>query len=518
MTRNAFLSMIMLPVIAASIVNAQTNTASITLTPEFDQTVDTRPNILGQNMTAKDWHGAKGDTPVFYDPKIGKVDPAWLPLVTAFDMHQLRLHWGNQYPWKDSVGPLSQRKSIRHEQWNLHYGTEAGFDEFLQFFQSLPHPPQISLIASPLRPIDEVADLVAYCNSTTGPMADMRKANGHPAPYNIRYWEMGNEIDYKKRADVDVMRADTDQEKREKHNVQDYIDLIVPRIEAMKAVDPTIKIFVHAQTAPWYNHSPDWPLWHQTLLTQIGDRIDGIVVHPYYDGYSVPTCLKSVDQIIDDISKYGPKDRKITVWVNEHARWVNYKKVDERPQSWSLQGAISSADFLMRLMQRPGVGMANYWCYGHRGPWRVINANWDNDGDQKFGTAIHGMFRIFNTALLPKTTPINLSHANFKSEKFAYEYPMTALLFTDPNSKAVNLLVSNRVPDCDFTATIKLPKLPGKQATFMQLTGETLRSTNVPESPDATVVQTSTLTTSQDANGNIQLNIPAKSVMMWQWQ
>ncbi|MFG0248171.1 MAG: alpha-L-arabinofuranosidase [Phycisphaeraceae bacterium JB051] len=519
MTRHAFFSMIMLLTLAASTTLAQTQPAgSITLIPLLDQTVDTRPNVLGQNMTGKDWHGVKGDIPVFFNPKLGKVDPAWMPLITAFDLHLLRLHWGNKYPWKNAVGPLDQRKSIEHEMWKAHYRTEAGLDEYLQFFQSIPNAPQLTLIASPLRPTQELADLVAYCNSTTGPMADMRKANGHAAPYNIRYWEMGNEIDYKKRADVDVMRQDTEQEKREKHSVDDYLQLIMPRIAAMKAVDPTIKIFVHAQTAPWYNHTPDWPKWHQTLLKQIGDQIDGIVIHPYYDGYSVSTCLKSVDQVIDDIAKFGPKDRDITVWVNEHARWVNYRKREERPQSWSLQGAISSADFLMRLMQRPGVGMANYWCFGHRGPWRVINANWEQGADQKFGTAIHGMFRIFNAALLPKATPIALTDAQFKSDHFAYEYPMTAMLFTDPDSKAMSLLVSNRVADSDFAANIKLPTLPNSQATFMQLTGESLRSTNVPQTPDANTVSQSTVTTPQDAAGNVQLTIPAKSVMMWQWK
>lgn len=516
-----FVSMLFLCVLLISPcvqLHAEKQTQVITLTPLTDQATPTRPMVLGQNMTGIDWHGIKGKTPVFFDVNTGKVDPSWLPLINAFPMHTLRLHWGNAYPWKQSVGPLDQRISIRHEQWNSPYRTEAGLDEFLRFFQSIDNPPAISLIASPLRPVDELVDLVAYCNATTGPMAEMRKANGHAAPYHIRIWEMGNEIDYKKRADVDVMRKDTDAEKQQKYTVQEYIQLVLPRIKAMKAVDPTIKIYVHAQTAPWYNHNPDWPFWHQTLLREIGDQIDGIVIHPYYDGYNVPTCLKSVDQVINDIKQYGPAYRSITVWVNEHARWVNYKNVEDRPQSWSLQGAISSADFLMQLMQRPDVEMANYWCYGHRGPWRVVNANWEGDANQKFGTAIHGMFRIFNTALLPIATPIAIQPHHIDMSEAAYPYPMTAMLFTDPSSHKTSLLVSNRMPEHDVQAQIQLPKLSSNTAMFMQLTGATLRSTNVPLTPDATVVTRKVIQTSQDDTGLVTLSIPAKSVVMWRWE
>lgn len=491
----------------------------LNLIPDAEQATPTRPMVLGQNMTAIDWHGVRGSkNPVFYDPDTHKVDPAWLPLIQAFPMHQLRLHWGNAYIWPDSVGPIEQRKPIKHDMWNLSYRTEPGMDEFLRFFQSLPDAPEISLIASPLRPVEELANLVAYCNATSGPMADMRKANGHAQPYRIGIWEMGNEIDFKKRADVDVMRQDSEKEKSEKMTVADYLLLVKPRIAAMRQVDPSIQIYVHAQTAPWYNSSPNWPLWHQTLLREIGDQIDGIVIHPYYDGYAVPTCLKSVDQIIRDIRELGPKDRRISVWVNEHARWVNYKNVEDRPQSWSLQGAISSADFLMGLMQRPEVSMANYWCYGHRGPWRVINANWEGDASQKFGTAIHGMFRIFNNALMPIATPVTVDELGYNQHPDGFSYNVSAMLFTDPQTGKAALLVTNRSDEQAFSANVLLPKLNTSQATQWQLTGESLRSTNVPQTPDANTVIKQVIQTQQIANGKVTLHIPARSVIAWRWE
>jgi alpha-N-arabinofuranosidase len=505
-------------VIASQQASAQSN-APMVLTPLTKQATPTRPLVLGQNMTAIDWHGIRGSRgSVFYDPKTHQLDPSWLPLLQAFPMRLLRWHWGNDYNWKNCVGPLDQRKPIKHDMWNAWFNTEPGLDEFLSSFGSLPQPPQISLIASPFRPVDELADLVAYCNATSGPMAKWRQDNGHALPYNVKIWEMGNEIDFKKRADVDVMRQESDKEKSEKMSVADYMQLVKPRIAAMKHVDPTIKIYVHAQTAPWYNSNPDWPLWHQTLLKEMGDQIDGIVIHPYYDGYTVPICLRSVDQVLKDIKQLAPKDHPITVWVNEHARWVNYKNVEERPQSWSLQGALSSADFLIELMKRPGVGMANYWCYGHRGPWRVINANWEDDATQKFGTAIHGMFRIFDQALLPIATPVQVDDLNIDSHPRNYTYNVSAIMFSDPATQKLCLMTINRNETLAFDARITLPYLPNSLAKQWVLTGESLRSTNVPLTPDATAVTQQVVQTQQDANGSVTVTIPARSVALWRWE
>lgn len=497
---------------------AQTKVA-IKLTPNLKQTVNTRPEILGQNMNAVDWHGIKGrKASVLYNPKTKQIDADWLPLINAFPMHQLRWHMGNQYRWKNSVGPIDQRKAMKHDKWNLWFRTEAGLDEYLSFFSSLPQAPKLSMIASPLRPINELADLVAYCNATEGPMADWRKANGHPEPYHVKRWEMGNEIDYTKRADVDIFRNDTEEERKGKITVDQYIELIKPRIQAMRKVDPTIQIYVHAQTAPWFTQNPKWPQWHQTILKEIGDQIDGIVIHPYYDGYSVPLCLKSVDQLINDIRELAPAGKNITVWVNEHARWVNFKNKENYRKSWSMQGAISSADFLIELMKRPQVGMANYWAYLHRGPWRVINANWDKGATQKFGTAIHGMFQIFNQALLPTATPLDVDEMGFNPHPKNYTYNVSAMLFTDPKTKAVSLLTVNRHATQDFEASITLPKLATRQARQWILTGESLASTNVPQTPNATDITQSVIQTQQDFQGNLTLTIPAKSVVMWRWE
>ena len=42
----------------------------------------------------------------------------------------------------------------------------------------------------------EAADLVEYCNMRAGTtLSDLRAANGHPEPYGVRLWCLGNEMD-----------------------------------------------------------------------------------------------------------------------------------------------------------------------------------------------------------------------------------------------------------------------------------------------------------------------------------
>ena len=36
-------------------------------------------------------------------------------------------------------------------------------------------------------------DWVEYCNATEGKFADLRKQNGHPEPFNVKFWSVGNE-------------------------------------------------------------------------------------------------------------------------------------------------------------------------------------------------------------------------------------------------------------------------------------------------------------------------------------
>lgn len=474
--------------------------------------------LLGHNIPASDWHGFSGKgQPFLFDPESRQFLKSWEPLTHAFPLRVMRYHCGNKYPWKNTVGNVSGRKQVDHDQWKGKYRTEAGLDEFLQWIETLPQPSEASLIASPLRPVQEIADLVAYCNSTSGPMAEWRAANGHPKPYNIRYWELGNEVDWTGREDLNVMRDDTPPEKKNRLRVSEYVRECKLRIDAMRQVDPTIKIYAHAKTAPWFVSNPNWPEWHQAVLREIGGDIDGIVIHPYYDGYPVPMVLRSVDKIITDIRELGPKDRQLSVWVSEHSRWVNYEKLDERPQSWGLQGAISAGDFLISLFERPEVSLANYWCYAHRGPWRVLNANWEGDGQQKFGTGAFWLYLLMNRAYAPEVQSLRVDHSRWQQNPEGYSYTVSAMLFRDPATGRKSIVAVNRSSEQSFDLMLPTSLISSGRVTRIVLTAESLKSTNIPATPDAVKLGADETVNIETKSSRAILQIPAKSVTAWLW-
>lgn len=113
--------------------------------------------------------------------------------------------------WKNSIGPLEERPGSTRNNWDYKNDLYFGMDEYLQLCEDLgaeavyvtssgisetPHNPLFGICPlNKMQPIiKDILDLVEYCN---GPASTVwgakRAANGHPAPYNLKYIEIGNE-------------------------------------------------------------------------------------------------------------------------------------------------------------------------------------------------------------------------------------------------------------------------------------------------------------------------------------
>lgn len=507
---------------------AQTSVTIFEYSPAPGGKVPARPNLYGHNMAGVDWHGTidtgvkKGRAPSIWDVAGNRPDPVWTSLISAYPLRVVRFHTGNHYAWRNAVGRRENRRPVPPaEHWSRPYNPEAGLDEFFRWIEAQPVPPEVSLIASPLLPAQEVADLVAYCNATSGPMARMRGANGHSAPYRVRYWELGNETDWANRKDLDVLRNESAEEKAGKLKPEEYVALCRKVIAAIRKADPDARILSHAQTAPWTISNPQWRAWHREVLREIGGELDGVVIHPYYDGYSVPYVLGSVDALIADIRQLKPLNRfgrPVTVVINEHARWIDPSNREKWQLSWSLHGAVSTGDFLLRAMARPEISAANYWCYIHKGPWRVLDRDWANPDSAPFGTAIHHLYKVLNDTLGSRYELLSPEPATSDTGQ-NYAYQVTAGLFSDPATGARSLVAVNR--SADQSALILLKDLPAPKAEGSRrllITAETLDSSNVVQSPDAVKLAETQAALVRNEQGALQFELPAKSVAAWSWR
>ncbi len=150
-------------------------------------------------------------------------------------LHPTCLRWPGggyvaQYNWKWGIGPQEERQRWAHWMW-LDYDQNAfGTDEFIRFCREIDTEPVIVVSVGFDRPESEreqilqnACDWVAYCNEpATGKWGSVRAANGHPEPYNVKYWEIDNEM--------------------WEMGIERYEECVREFSTAMRKVDPDIKI------------------------------------------------------------------------------------------------------------------------------------------------------------------------------------------------------------------------------------------------------------------------------------
>ena len=99
------------------------------------------------------------------------------------------------YHWRDGIGPVDSRPTTLNPVWHGIFEPNLfGTDEFLTFCRDVGCEPMICVNAGNGTAAGAAA-WVEYCNGgPETPMGKLRAANGHPEPYGVRIWEIGNEI------------------------------------------------------------------------------------------------------------------------------------------------------------------------------------------------------------------------------------------------------------------------------------------------------------------------------------
>ena len=199
----------------------------------------------------------------------------------------LRFPGGNfvsSYEWRYGVGEIDKRPPIFDPVWHAVQPNDVGTDEFLTLCRLLGVDPYITVNAG-FGDAWSARELVEYTNgAATTPMGKWRAENGHPEPYHVKFWGVGNEPwgDYQ-------MGSMSLPQFELKHNVF---------AKEMRKVDPSIKLIaggampdvmegadqarrINGQYVPDYLSSADWT--GQMLLNCL-DNIDMVSEHYYASG------------------------------------------------------------------------------------------------------------------------------------------------------------------------------------------------------------------------------------------
>lgn len=111
----------------------------------------------------------------------------------------------NAFHWEKTIGPIEEREGHKNVNWGYRTTDGIGFDEYLQMAEDFGAKPlyvvNVGLWHGGKTPIDslqpwidETLNALEYANGdVTTKYGALRAKNGHPAPYNIEYLEIGNE-------------------------------------------------------------------------------------------------------------------------------------------------------------------------------------------------------------------------------------------------------------------------------------------------------------------------------------
>jgi len=194
----------------------------------------------------------------------------------ALNVPNIRWPGGNmvsEYHWQDGIGDRDKRppRYIRH----LWETNDVGIDEFLELCRLIDTKAYIALNAGDGTPA-EAANWLEYCNGGIDTKyGKLRAENGHPQPYNVRLWGIGNEMF------GNWQNGHVDEET--------YARRHVAIAKAILAVDKDIKI-VATGGRYW-----KYPRWNQALFRIAGGYFDYLSLHSYakkYRGRMKKTDLK----------------------------------------------------------------------------------------------------------------------------------------------------------------------------------------------------------------------------------
>jgi alpha-N-arabinofuranosidase len=96
------------------------------------------------------------------------------------------------FSWKDTVGDVDRRKPFRA--WGGLQPTGPGLEEIVQFCQAVDAQPLICLRFTKSTPRAAAGQVEYFNGPVTSPMGALRAKNGHPEPYAIKLWQIGNEV------------------------------------------------------------------------------------------------------------------------------------------------------------------------------------------------------------------------------------------------------------------------------------------------------------------------------------
>jgi len=255
-----------------------------------------------------------------------------LDLVREMGVTVVRYPGGNfvsGYDWEDGVGPRESRPRRLDLAWHSVETNEVGTHEFLAWARRAGAEPMLALNLG-TRGVDAARGYVEYCNAPVGSSyGDLRAEHGHPDPFGVRLWCLGNEMD----GPWQLGQKDA----------VEYGKLAREAGKALRLVDPGVELVVCGSS---HSRMPTFGLWEATVLDLAWEVADHVSLHSYYDPADYPgvdaylACSRDLDRMIatvaataDAVAGRRRSRRRIGLCVDEWNVWHQQANPAHKEQS-----------------------------------------------------------------------------------------------------------------------------------------------------------------------------------------
>lgn len=175
-------------------------------------------------------------------------------------------NFAGEYRWKDGLLPSDQRAPLQafteiesqphNDGYDYH---EINTDDFIALCREIGAEPMVTINLA-WQSAEESAQWVEYCNGAADTeYGKLRAERGHPEPYNVHFWSLGNEMGYGHMEGPD--------------NPKSYTEYALRHADAMLAVTPSLELFA---SGPYPNDD-----WAANSAAAMSDKVKYISLHQY---------------------------------------------------------------------------------------------------------------------------------------------------------------------------------------------------------------------------------------------
>lgn len=250
-------------------------------------------------------------------------DEGWrtdvIELVKELGVDTIRYPGGNfvsGFRWEDSVGPREHRPRRLDLAWHSTETNEVGLHEFSAWLEKVGSDLMLAVNLG-TRGTQEALDLLEYTNIPGGSeLSEWRRAHGRDAPFGVRMWCLGNEMDGPWQLGH--------------RNADDYGKIATQTARAMRQLDPSIELVVCGSSSA---QMPTFGAWERTVLDHAYDVVDYISCHAYYQEYdgdlasflasavNMDRFIETVVETADQVKAHRNSDKTINISFDEWNVW-----------------------------------------------------------------------------------------------------------------------------------------------------------------------------------------------------